>query len=151
LEESVVLDEKDATTAETLMSFEAKDFAELIAAAVDSVMIGDMLPLGSMVPVMVVITGPSGLSEVITEVVTIGRGNWVEGKGAEVEDVVLGGIALEPLGAGGIVGIGIGGKPGSVALEVMGDQAAPPGPTTIEVTTPPILDVIVVVSVSVAN
>jgi hypothetical protein len=60
---------------ETLLSSDASDSAELTAAAVDSVVTGTMTPLESVVPVMVVTTGPSGLSEVMIVVTIGGSGN----------------------------------------------------------------------------
>lgn len=73
--ESAVLDEKATTMSETLLSSDASDSAELTAAAVDSVVTGTMTPLESVVPVMVVTTGPSGLSEVMIVVTIGGSGN----------------------------------------------------------------------------
>lgn len=81
LEESAVLEENATTASETLLSSEARDIAELAAAAVDSVVIGTTAPLESVVPVIVVDTGPSGLSEVTTVVTTGGRVNWDDGNG----------------------------------------------------------------------
>jgi hypothetical protein len=48
-----------------------------------------------------------------------------------------------------MVGSGIGGKPGRVALVTIGDQARPPGPTITEVDIPLITVATVVVVVSV--
>jgi hypothetical protein len=97
LDESAVLVEKSCTTSDTLLSFDAKDFAELIAAAFDMVVIGLMLPLESVVPVIVVTTGPPGLSEVIVVVTSGGSGNEVEGNGlAVVDPVVWEGSVLDP-------------------------------------------------------
>jgi hypothetical protein len=96
LEESAVLEENATTASETLLSSEANDLAELIAAAVESVVIGTTTPLESMVPVIVVATGPFGLSEVTTVVTIGGRGNWDDGNGLpEVEVLVWGGSTFE--------------------------------------------------------
>jgi hypothetical protein len=96
LDESAVL-EKDSISSDTLLSLDANDFAELMAAAVDMVVIGAMLPLESVVPVIVVTTGPLGPSEVIVADVSGGNGNMVEGNILVVGDaVVLGGSVFDP-------------------------------------------------------
>jgi hypothetical protein len=148
LDTSAVLDVRTATTAETLLSFEARDLAELTASIVDNVVTGTIFPPGSVVPVIVVSTGPFGLSEVITAVVITGRENedTVDGKAVVV---VSDERTLELPEAGGTVGTGIGGKPSKVVLTPTGDHARPPGPTAITVGMPSIFVVTLLALMSV--
>lgn len=60
-------------------------------------------------------------------------------------------VAAELPGEGGTVGTGIGGKPVLLVLLVTGCQTRPPGPTTMEVGTPSMSVVIVVVPVNVES
>lgn len=123
-------------------------FAEVIAAAVDSVVTGTTAPLESVVPVIVVTTGlPPGTSDVTTVMMIGGRGKTDDGKGSLLVEVCGG---MEPVlcGAGGIVGNGAVGKPVAVIPVAMGSHAIPPGPTTIVVETPFVEVVRVVVPVN---
>lgn len=153
-------DENATITLDALTIREDNDFADSMAAEVGIAVIGLTNPLESMVPVMVLVVGPSGPSVVMVVVIITGVVNREDGNGLKVvlpvEEEALevsGGRMLVPVdpGAGGWEGKGIGENPVVLVLGCVGIQATPPGPTTIVVSTPSIVVVIVDAVVIVVN
>jgi hypothetical protein len=75
LEASAGFAEKESMTLEALMMRDDSEIADAMAAGVDIVVMGFTNPVESVVPVIVLVIGPSGPSVVIVVVMTTGTVN----------------------------------------------------------------------------